>query len=180
MKQRAKHFATSAHHGQRRKSSNAPYITHPVRVAERLEAAGFGEELICAGYLHDVVEDTPYTIEDIKEHFGSHVAYLVAAHTEDKSLRWKERKQHTIDTVRVGGKEIKQLIIADKLDNLLSLEADLANQGDAVWDHFNAPYDQQKWYNQAIAKVMYNGINQEDIPDYFKTYEELVHRIFVS
>ena len=133
MLQKAKEFATMAHRGQRRKTSNLPYITHPIRVAKILEEAGCSDEVICAGYLHDVVEDTCYTIKDIEAHFGEQIASIVQAHTEDKSLTWQERKQHTISLVKSANKEIKQLIVADKLDNLLSIEEDLNTYGDVVW-----------------------------------------------
>ncbi|GAA0419876.1 MAG: HD domain-containing protein [Bacillota bacterium] len=178
MRQKAKAFATKAHDGQRRKSSNDPYITHPIRVAARLAAAGFRDELISAGYLHDVAEDTSYTIKDIKEQFGDSIAHLVAANTENKSLSWQERKQHTIDNLKSAEKEIKYLIIADKLDNLLSLEQDLRGQGAIVWDHFNAPFEKQKWYNQSLVEVMYYGLRSEEIPNYFRLYEETVARVF--
>ncbi|MUK89810.1 HD domain-containing protein [Ornithinibacillus sp. L9] len=178
MKEKAKDFAEKAHHGQKRKNSDVPYITHPIRVAKRLERAGFSEELICAGYLHDVVEDTIYEIEDIQKNFGSRVAELVAAHTEDKSKSWQERKLHTIDTIKHAEKEVKFLIVADKLDNLLGLEIDLKEQGDVVWEKFNAGIDKQKWYNQSIAKYMYHGIDKKDTPDYFVEFEEAVQRVF--
>ena len=74
MIEKAKDFATKAHAGQVRKNANVPYITHPIRVAERLQKSGFREALICAGYLHDVVEDTPVEIEDIEKEFGKEVA----------------------------------------------------------------------------------------------------------
>ncbi|MFZ3577573.1 HD domain-containing protein [Virgibacillus sp. DJP39] len=178
MKQLAKEFAEKAHHGQTRKNSKAPYITHPIRVAERLEESGYSDEAVCAGYLHDVVEDTPYEIEDIKETFGARVAELVAAHTEDKSKSWQERKQHTIDVVKHAENEVKYLIVADKLDNLLGLEHDLKAQGDSVWDNFNAGVEKQKWYNEAIATNMYVGINSDYVPDFFDEYVEAVKRVF--
>lgn len=180
MKEEAKKFAEMAHHGQTRKNSHAPYVTHPIRVAQRLEAEGYSDQLVCAGYLHDVVEDTIYEIEDIQKQFGSKVAELVAAHTEDKSKSWEERKQHTIDTVREGSKDVKFLIVADKLDNLLGQEQDMERLGDKAWDNFNAGYDKQKWYNQSICDVMYGGLKKEDIPDYFREYEALIKRVFNS
>ncbi|WP_188456054.1 HD domain-containing protein [Virgibacillus oceani] len=178
MKQEAKDFAVKAHYGQTRKNSDAAYSTHPIRVAERLEREGYSDELVCAGYLHDVVEDTPYEMEDIESMFDSNVARLVAAHTEDKSKSWQERKQHTIDTVKFADKEVKYLIVADKLDNLLGLEQDLQKMGDAIWKHFNAGFDKQKWYNEAIASNMYDGIADADIPGYFCEYAETVERVF--
>lgn len=89
----AKAFASKAHQGQARKNSNEPYITHPVRVAERLEKEGCSDDLISAGYLHDVVEDTNVSIEDIERQFGKEIADLVASHTEDKSKSWWDRKK---------------------------------------------------------------------------------------
>jgi (p)ppGpp synthase/HD superfamily hydrolase len=178
LKQQAKAFAEKAHQGQTRKSSTVPYITHPIRVAKRLERAGFSNELICAGYLHDVVEDTSYEIEDIENAFGLKVASLVVAHTEDKSKSWQERKQHTIDTIKNADKEVKHLIVADKLDNLLGLEKDLTRLGDTVWQHFNAGFDKQKWYNQSIAANMYDGLGGDKVPDYFREYEDAIKRVF--
>src|SRR5699024_366724 len=102
VKMKAKMFATMAHKNQRRKLTNEPYISHPIRVAKQLEKFQGPEELICAGYLHDVVEDTSIQLTDIEKHFGARVAKLVSAHTEDKSKSWKERKKQTIETVKTG------------------------------------------------------------------------------
>lgn len=178
MKKKAKQFAEKAHQGQSRKNRNVPYITHPIRVAERLEKAGASDALVCAGYLHDVVEDTPIEIEEIEQEFGEQIANLVRSHTEDKSKTWQERKQHTIDTLKTADKEVKQLIIADRLDNLLSTEEDLKTQGSTVWDIFNAGFEKQEWYNREIAKNMYHGLNKDDIPAFFEDYEQAVRRVF--
>ncbi|WP_367946648.1 HD domain-containing protein [Virgibacillus dokdonensis] len=178
MKDKAKEFATKAHEGQWRKGSKAPYITHPIRVANILEEAGCSEEVICAGYLHDVVEDTATTIQEIAIQFGKHITSLVCANTENKTLPWEKRKQQTIYTLKTLNMEVKQLIIADKLDNLLSIEADLQSFGEVVWDHFHAPFDKQKWYYQSIKEVMYHGISTKEAPAFFNCYEKTVSRVF--
>ncbi|WP_394219732.1 HD domain-containing protein [Halobacillus trueperi] len=178
MIEKAKAFAVKAHHGQKRKNSSEDYVVHPIRVADLLKSAGFREELIFAGYLHDVVEDTTYTLRDIEREFGMDVRDLVAAHTEDKSKPWQERKQHTIDTVREASFEVKALIIADKLDNLRSLQKDIEIYGDDVWKNFNAGADAQKWYNQSIVAVMTNGLNPDEVPEYFYEYKRCVERTF--
>jgi len=178
LKQQAKEFATIAHQGQYRKSSKTPYITHPVRVAGRLEQSGFPDRLVCAGYLHDVVEDTMYEAKDIEHRFGQRIAHLVAEHTEDKSKSWEERKQHTIDTVRDAEKEVKYLIVADKRDNLLAVERDMERLGNNIWQHFNAGYDKQKWYHQSIARNMYTGLSKNEVPPYFHEFEIAVSRVF--
>lgn len=177
MKEKAKEFAEKAHEGQVRKTGNTPYITHPIRVAERLEQAGASDALICAAYLHDVVEDTPVEIKEIEENFGKEITALVRAHTEDKTKSWKERKQQTIHTLRHANMDVKQLIIADRLDNLLSLETDLAIKGPNIWDVFNAGYEDQKWYNEELLNNMNSSVSQE-IPDFFHDFEQTVKRIF--
>lgn len=178
MLNKAKLFAQNAHEGQVRKITSEPYINHPIRVAKRLKQTGASEELISAAYLHDVVEDTPFEIEDIETSFGVRVAFLVAAHTEDKSKSWKERKQQTIEIIKNADKEVKYLIVADRLDNLLDFEKDLKNFGDGIWDNFNAGYEDQKWYNESIANHMADGLTENHIPDFFTTYQETVDRVF--
>lgn len=178
MKMKARMFATMAHKNQRRKLTNDPYISHPIRVAKQLERHSVHEELVCAGYLHDVVEDTSYTIEDIEEHFGERVAKLVAAHTEDKTKSWQERKQATIDMMKTCEKDMKMLIVADKLDNLLDLQENYEHVGESIWDSFNAGKAQQQWYNESIAEHMYEGFTDEEIPEFFKLYEETIKEVF--
>lgn len=78
IKKKAKDFAICAHKGQVRKSDKEkPMIIHPINVGNILEEYGFDENVVAAGYLHDVVEDTKYTIEDIENFFGKDIASLV-------------------------------------------------------------------------------------------------------
>ncbi|MFC7062907.1 HD domain-containing protein [Halobacillus seohaensis] len=178
MIKKAEEFAFQAHQGQKRKCSDEDYIVHPIRVAKTLQLAGGSTELICAGFLHDVVEDTPYDLEDIKKEFGERVRYLVDSHTEDKTQSWQARKSHTIETVKGGCKDIKSLIIADKLDNLLSIEDQYQKIGETIWSQFNAGYEQQKWYYQSVENMMRKGIPSTQTPAFFKTYSDAVQRFF--
>jgi len=178
VEQQAKDFARKAHQGQLRKISGIPYIIHPIRVAELLKKAGCSQEVVSAGYLHDVVEDTNVEMKDIYRLFGPRVAELVAAHTEDKSKSWHERKQHTIDIIKYAEKEVKYLIIADKLDNLLSIEKELNIQGDALWKYFNADFEKQKWFHQSIVQNMYEGLAKKDVPAFFREFENTVKSVF--
>lgn len=75
-------------------------------------------------------------------------------------------------------KEVKYLIVADRLDNLLDLEKDLQQIGEQVWDNFNAPYEKQQWYNESIAKHMYVGLVKEEIPTFFNEFEQAIQRVF--
>jgi len=123
IKEKAKKFAIRAHYNQVRKSEpDKPMIIHPMEVAKMLEEYGFDENVVSAACLHDVVEDTSYTIEDIEREFGEDIAQLVYSVSEpDKSLPWKERKQHTIDTIKNMDCRKKIIACADKINNLESL-----------------------------------------------------------
>ena len=86
-------FAREAHSPQKRKSGE-PYIIHPVNVARIVaEELELGVDPVIAAFLHDVVEDTPYTIEDIKERFGEDVAFLVGVVTKEKKDKYIQSKQ---------------------------------------------------------------------------------------
>lgn len=148
-------FATHAHRGQYRKTSNVPYIYHPLSVAHILIKHGCSEEIIVAGLLHDVVEDTPATLQDIKNQFGHSVACLVNAVSEpDKSASWETRKLHTLQTLSSAPFEVLLVTCADKLDNARSLAEELEYHGEHLWDHFKRPKELQGWFYQGIVQVL--------------------------
>jgi (p)ppGpp synthase/HD superfamily hydrolase len=168
----AKLFATEAHKGQVRKTTGKDYITHPIAVAAVIEKAGLSVEAIIAAFLHDVVEDTTKTIEDIQEKFGDKVASLVAFNTEDKSLSWEERKQHTVDSLVNATLEQKALVVADKWINLSELIEDYKTYGEDLWKSFKRGKDQQKWYFSNVLISAKKNLKDEEIPHFFKEYEE--------
>ena len=136
-------FAADAHAGQRRKGGDSPYIAHPVEVARLLHAEGVADdELIAATLLHDVVEDTDHTLDEIRQRFGPEVAELVAAMTEDESVEpYEARKEHHRDQVEAAGTRPAMIYGADKLANLRDMRARYAVEGEAVAAKFNAPID---------------------------------------
>ncbi|OLS40615.1 HD domain-containing protein [Bacillus sp. MRMR6] len=145
--EKALQIASKGHLGQVRKNTDIPYFTHPVAVGMILMKAGCRDELVAAGILHDTVEDTKLTLEDIKREFGPKIAEIVAGCSEpDKSLSWQERKDHTIDFLKIASEEIRIVACADKLHNIKSIYKDYEQVGDSVWSRFNAGKEQQKWY----------------------------------
>ncbi|HOZ88810.1 MAG TPA: HD domain-containing protein, partial [Bacilli bacterium] len=157
--EQAKAYAIKAHGNQLRKSNGKPMIYHPLAVGELLKDYGYSESVIAAGYLHDTVEDTPTTMEDIKLLFGAEIAKLVANASEpNKELSWEERKQHTIDLVKVSSLDEIVVVIADKIHNLEDLTKELQIQGLSLFNSFKRGVDQQNWYYTAI----YEAINNED------------------
>ena len=181
MIEKAEAFATKAHEGQYRKSDGKPMVTHPIRVANLLRSAGFPEEVVIAGYLHDTVEDTDVTFEDIEREFGAEVRYIVAGNTEDKDKSWMERKKHTVDALKTAPLSIRALVVADKLDNLSSLAIALEEVGEDIWKSFKYGRTENSWYFQSVLASMYaphDDIEPSDYPEFFLVYQWLVHQVF--
>jgi guanosine-3',5'-bis(diphosphate) 3'-pyrophosphohydrolase len=123
---RALAFAASKHRHQRRKDAHAsPYINHPIAVASVLavEAGIRDETILLAAVLHDTVEDTETTVEELREQFGDAVAQLVAELTDDKSLPKDVRKQLQIEHAAAASRDAKQLKLADKICNVRDVTA---------------------------------------------------------
>lgn len=148
-------FAARAHHGQTRKATDIPYVTHPFAVGMLLQKAMCTDEVIAAGILHDTLEDTSTTYEELGEQFGVRIANLVqAASEQDKRLPWEERKQHTINKLKDACLEDIQILTADKLHNLKSIRADLEVSGEQTWERFNRGKNEQHWYYASIVKAL--------------------------
>ena len=152
LKEKAKIFAINAHMGQIRKSEpDKPMIIHPISVGMLLAEYGYDEPVVAAGYLHDVVEDTKYSIEDIKKEFGDEVANLVMGATEpDKSLSWEERKTHTVEETKKLPLRNKLVICADKINNLEDLMLKFQKSGKRDFSAFKRGEEQQKWYYESV------------------------------
>ena len=119
-------YAARQHIAQRRKGERAePYINHLTEVAALLAEATDGSDvvLLMGGLLHDTLEDTDATYEDLEERFGSDVAALVAEVTDDKSLPKEERKRLQIEKTAGKSQRAKLLKLADKTSNLRGLVA---------------------------------------------------------
>lgn len=152
-------FAREAHEGQVRKGDGSPYINHPVELARLLHGAGHDdEELLAAAFLHDVVEDTDTSLEEIEDGFGKGVRDLVDAMSEDKDVApWAARKEQHRDDVEAAGERPVLIYAADKLANLRDMRTLFANVGEGASSRFNAPIDDriQVWRGDAemIARI---------------------------
>jgi len=147
-------FAADAHSGQFRKGSRVPYLVHPLNVAKILIDYGCSEDLAIAGLLHDTVEDTEVTLEEIRTIFGDAVARLVEFATEPAKLwTWEKRKQHTLEILETGETPGLLLSVADKLDNIRSIRSDLELNGDLAWERFKRPREKQRWYYQSLSRI---------------------------
>ena len=156
--ERALRWAAQGHDGQVRKGSPVPYIEHPMAVAMILDRAGFPEEVIIAGLLHDLVEDTDATLDDVRARFGEVVAEAVAGCTEVKrdasgaKRPWADRKRDHLDALKSATTNTKAVILADKLHNLACMALDL-DEFRPVCSTFNAPRaDVLAYYRACLAR----------------------------
>jgi len=135
--------ARADHAGQVRNGSGGmPYIEHPVTVAARLDEHGYGEEVLAAALLHDVIEDSERTLDELREKFGNEVAGLVGALTDDESIdSYRERKAEHRERVAAAENEAMAIYGADKLTNVITLRAAYEDEGDAVRDEFRVPVE---------------------------------------
>ncbi|MDG2422844.1 MAG: HD domain-containing protein [Phycisphaerales bacterium] len=117
-------LAASLHDGQVRKDGT-PYFQHPARVATILARAGAEDDLVAAGYLHDVIEDTPADHDDISDEFGSDVADWVAAMSKDHRLPEPVREPSYKKQLEDGPWQGRAIKLADQVDNLT---ASIVNQ----------------------------------------------------
>ena len=156
---RAARFAAIAHRHQLRKSPEAeiPYIQHSYMVGLILLRAGFDEEVVAAGILHDVLEDTACGLEELRTAFGSRVAELVSSVSEqDKSLPWEVRKERYIEHLRTASEQSKAITAADKIHNINSIIVSLSHGAD-IWGTFKRGREAQLLRFDRMLAVIREG-----------------------
>lgn len=164
-------FATEAHSGTERRGKNFPYIIHPMEAASIVATITSDPELLAAAILHDTVEDTEVTFEQLREEFGERVAQLVHHETcpLPKSAPWRDRKQAQIELLANSPYESKVVAMGDKLSNIRAIAMDYCMIGDNLWPRFKAPNGKEDlaWYYRLLADAL------SDLSDTFP-YQEFV------
>ena len=176
-------FAVRAHAGTERRGKGFPYIVHPLEAVEIVATMTRDQEMLAAAALHDTVEDTDVTIEQIQAEFGDRVASFVAAESDephqsrDSIENWRARKQAAINRIARASHDAKIVALGDKLSNMRAIARDYAQQGDALWDLFHAkdPKDHE-WHYRGLADAL------SELRDTFayKEFENLINQVFPS
>ena len=174
-------FAVKAHSGTERRGKGYPYIVHPLEAVEIVATMTNDQELLAAAALHDTVEDTDVTIEQIRTEFGDRIAALVAAESDEipagvsEEDSWHTRKQAAIDRLGKASLEAKMVALGDKLSNMRAIARDFAVQGDALWNLFHAkdPKDHE-WHYRGLADAL------RELEDTFayKEFDNLINLVF--
>jgi (p)ppGpp synthase/HD superfamily hydrolase len=152
-------FAARKHHGQLRREAEAlPYVTHLFSVALLVAEAGGDDDAVTAALLHDTIEDTATTREEIVAAFSEHVAALVESvsepqEREGKKLSWKERKQAYIDTLESAEEDSILIAVADKIDNIESKVEAFEREGPDFLDNWKQPSSEYFWYHGEVLRI---------------------------
>lgn len=168
------------HSAQTRKVSGASYLVHVLDVAKYLMYETRDEEIISAGLLHDVLEDTSYDESELRDEFGEKVFRLVKFCTEEgnnytnsdeeQKMTWKKRKTSSIKKLRGASEDELLVFCADKVANLLSMKEDLCHGFD-VWSKFNGSKKEIMWYYTEIEKALKEKLEGKRI---YSVYLELM------
>ncbi|MFA9261912.1 MAG: HD domain-containing protein [Undibacterium sp.] len=180
--------ATVLHHFQKRKISGVPYIVHPYSVAFLLAHYVDDEDVIIAGLLHDVLEDTPeYTEALLREEFGERVLRIVKEVTEDYSqaeklnhlLRggdhqaWKTRKERYLENLANDSEEALLVATADKVHNMRNIIDEHATHGNQVWAQFRRRPDELLWFYTEANRVISEHLKHPLVIEMSRILEEL-------
>lgn len=172
------YYATKAHKGQRRKTEDVDMIYHPFTVGMILQQNGYDEDIVAAGILHDVVEDTSNTFDDIEKEFGKNIRnYVYDASEPDKSLEWEDRKKHTIEHIKNAPIGSKLIVACDKISNLEDMYETIKKVGEEKgWGALKRGKDIQKWYYCNVYESCIFGKDKNN--PIFIRYRSILNKLF--
>jgi len=174
-------FAVRAHAGTERRGKGFPYIVHPMEAMEIVATMTSDQELLAAAALHDTVEDTSVTVDDLRAEFGDRIAALVEAESDkftegvSEEDSWHSRKQAAIDRLAAAPYEAKMVALGDKLSNMRAIARDYALKGDALWNIFHAKDPKEhEWHYRGLA----DSLRELEDTFAFQEFEQLINQVF--
>lgn len=178
---RAIMFAVKAHAGTERRGKGFPYIVHPMEAVSIVATITSDQEILAAAALHDTVEDTDVTVDQIRTEFGDRVASLVSTETdvvfEDRSEEdsWHDRKQAAINRLAGVSREAKIVAIGDKLSNMRAIARDEFVKGAALWQIFHVQDPKEhEWHYRGLA----DSLRELSDTFAFQEFEWLIDSVF--
>ncbi len=178
---RAIDFAVKAHAGTERRGKGFPYIVHPMEAMAIVATITPDQELLAAAALHDTVEDTDVTVEEIRSLFGDRIASIVASESDSlpaglsEEESWHGRKQAAIDRLAMASRDSKIVALGDKLSNMRAIARDYAVMGDDLWNIFHVKdRKSHEWHYRGLADSL------KELQDTFayKELMELIDKVF--
>ena len=174
-------FAVKAHAGTERRGKGFPYIVHPLEAVEIVATMTTDQELLAAAALHDTVEDTDVTLDDIRREFGDRVAKLVEEESDvfmegvSEADSWHERKQAAIDRLSRASRDAKMVALGDKLSNARIIYRDFVQKGDKLWSISHVKdVKEHEWHYRGLA----SSLKELEGTFAYTEFTDLVEKIF--
>ena len=170
-------FAVQAHAGTPRRGKGFPYIVHPMETLAIVATMTDDQELLAAAVLHDVVEDTDITLDELRSQFGERVADLVDTESDrfGEGKDWRTRKEESLKRLREASRDGKIVAMGDKLSNMRAIARDFTTKGEVFWDLFHIKEKSvHAWRYHSLLDAL------SDLSDTYayQEFEFLVNRIF--
>lgn len=176
-------FAVNAHRGTRRRGKEFPYIVHPLEALAIVATVTPDPEILAAAVLHDTIEDTETTYEELVAEFGERVARLVAEETDVRStpdgtqLTWRQRKQRDMDNLKAAPRDVKIVAIGDKLSNMRAIARDYRVMGDELWKMF---HEKDKATHAWRYRGLRSALSELNGTEAYREFDTLVTEVFDS
>ena len=174
-------FAVNAHAGTERRGKGFPYIVHPMEAVEIVATMTSDQELLAAAALHDTVEDTEVTVEQIRAEFGQRIASIVASESDtfqdgvSEEDSWHDRKRAAIKRLASASRDAKIVALGDKLSNMRAIARDYSVMGDGLWNIFHAKdAKDHEWHYRGLA----DSLRELEDTFAFKEFEHLIDIVF--
>ena len=174
-------FAVKAHAGTERRGKGFPYVVHPMEAMAIVATMTSDQDLLAAAALHDVLEDTDISREELRAAFGEHITSLVEAESDESSPgesvedSWHARKKKAIDRLAAASREAKIVALGDKLSNMRAIARDYEAQGDALWNIFHCQDPREhEWHYRGLA----DSLRELSGTAAFEEFERLINQIF--
>jgi len=170
-------FAVRCHSGVERRGKGFPYIVHPMEAMAIAATMSSDQEVLAAAALHDVVEDTGVTLDELRAQFGERVAALVDTESDrlGEGLDWMARKEDSLQRLKQASRDEKIVALGDKLSNMRAIARDYTSKGEVFWDLFRIKDKSvHSWRYHALLDAF------SDLSDTYayQEFEFLVNRIF--
>lgn len=170
-------FAVRAHAGTPRRGKGFPYIVHPMEALAIVATMTDDQELLAAAALHDVVEDTDVTLDDLRSQFGERVAALVDTESDrnGEGKDWRTRKEESLKRLREASRDGKIVAMGDKLSNMRAIARDYAEQGESFWNLFHVKdRSEHEWHYRGLA----DSLRELSDTCAFREFEQLINQVF--
>ena len=174
---RAIQFAVQAHSGAQRRGKGFPYIVHPMEAMAIAATMSDDQEVLAAAALHDVVEDTDVTLDELRSRFGERVASLVDTESDrrDEGLDWRSRKEESLKRLREASRDAKIVALGDKLSNMRAIARDYTSEGEVFWDRFRV---KEKSVHGWRYHALLDALSELADTYAYQEFDFLVNRIF--